>query len=212
MNEDRALAELSRERNSRNLTWLYTCKFMLGVYMNDLSSAKEADGLTKKLRRLLRGGGILSDQHFAFYEGLVCCQLAHFSKAPRRRRLRIRVENCLKRLRSVAVVNPANFQNKMFLLEAEFASLDCHANIFLPLYEKSIECAATEGLLHEQALACEKAAFSILREKPDLSNARPYIERARDLFEKWGAVVKLDRLDKLLQEGSAVQEKDRSDM
>ena len=89
-----------------------------------------------------------------------------------------------------------NFANKLHLLEAEHQSMSrCHKETALPLYDASIAAAKRSGFIHEQGLACEKAAFYCVREKKN-EMALEYFKQARACYEEWGSSMKVDFIQK----------------
>jgi len=65
--------------------------------------------------------------------------------------------------------------------------------------EVAIEFAKKSGFIHEQGLACEKAAFYFMRLK-NKEKALEYFQQARDrdCYKEWGSFVKLDFIQKEL--------------
>jgi hypothetical protein len=205
MDEEQHLAEQLACNNLGNVGWILSLKYIMGVYQNDIAGAKDAETLTKKLRPLMKGVGCISERHVVWCEGLICCVLAlHTAKGRKRRKLKARVRGCLKKVQSFAQICPSNFRNKELLLEAEYASLEGKQARAMTLYDDSILCASKEGLLHEQALACEKAAYSVLRDEQNLPSALTYFEKSREVYERWGALMKVERLDMVLDEWSEI--------
>ena len=65
------------------------------------------------------------------------------------------------------------------------------------MYNDSIEAAKKSGFIHEQGLACEKAAFYFMRIKKE-EKAVEYFKQARECYESWGSVMKVDFIQKEL--------------
>ena len=91
-----------------------------------------------------------------------------------------------------------NFTNKLRLLEAEQQSIRQTHRKAIPLYEDSIERAKRSGFIHEQGLACEKAAFYFKRVASNKEKAQEYFKQARECYEEWGSLVKVDFIQKEL--------------
>jgi hypothetical protein len=91
-----------------------------------------------------------------------------------------------------------NFTNKLRLLEAEHRSLyQNHHDTVIALYDASIESAKRSGFIHEQGLACEKAGFYCKREN-EKEKAWKYFTKARESYEEWGSIMKVDFIQKEL--------------
>lgn len=94
-----------------------------------------------------------------------------------------------------AEVQPDNYAHKHLLIEAEWERLFGDRYVALDLYDRAIEAAGRDGFPHHQAIACDCAArFHLERGHPRI--ARPYLEEARYLFGRWGAVGKVALLDR----------------
>ncbi|QDF98061.1 histidine kinase [Azoarcus sp. DD4] len=92
-----------------------------------------------------------------------------------------------------AVLNPATFQSKRLLVEAECARLRGDALQALVCYEQSAHAAAAAGFVHEQALAHELAG--LLCEAQGLHTAgRQHLSQAHAGYRRWGADHKAARL------------------
>lgn len=74
----------------------------------------------------------------------------------------------------------------------------------VPLYEAAAALASKEGFLQEQALALEKAGRYLLTLKQksksgfEVSHARALFVRAIETYEIYGAMLKVEQLQKLL--------------
>lgn len=100
-------------------------------------------------------------------------------------------------MKDAAASSDWNFTNKLRLLEAEKQSMRQTHRKAIPMYEESIECAKKSGFIHEQGLACEKAAFYFKRVKNN-EKAKEYFTQARECYEEWGSLVKVGFIQKEL--------------
>lgn len=96
-------------------------------------------------------------------------------------------------MRNAAVNSDWNFTNKLRLLEAEKQSLSFNHHEAIASYDASIASAKKSGFIHEQGLACEKAAFYHKR-KGSVCIAMGYFEQARQCYEEWGSSVKVNSI------------------
>ena len=88
-----------------------------------------------------------------------------------------------------------NYTNKLCLLKAEQQSLcNDHVNA-IRLYDTSIESAKRSGYIHEQGLACEKAAFHYKRVGA-AHDALEYFKQARACYEEWGSSMRVNMIQK----------------
>jgi DNA-binding SARP family transcriptional activator len=90
-----------------------------------------------------------------------------------------------------------NFTNKLRLLEAEQQSTCKIHRKSIKMYDASIESAKRSGFIHEQGLACEKAGFYFKREN-EKEKALEYFTKARECYEEWGSIMKVDSIQKEL--------------
>ncbi len=98
-------------------------------------------------------------------------------------------------MRDAVALSEWNFMNKLELLEAELYSFDKKSNQAIASYDASIASARNSRFTHEQGLACEKAGFHCKREK-DRGRAMVYFQQARECYEEWGSRVKVDFIQK----------------
>ena len=66
------------------------------------------------------------------------------------------------------------------------------------LYHQSIGFSDEGGFIHDQALACERA-YSVLQQHGRATQAKPFLQRAIELYTKWGAMEKVKLLRPLIQ-------------
>ena len=107
------------------------------------------------------------------------------------------VRTAIAAMKDAAASSDWNFTNKLRLLEAEQQSLRQTHRKAVPLYEAAIESAKKSGFIHEQGLACEKAAFYFMRLK-NKEKALEYFQQARECYFQWGSFVKVDFIQKEL--------------
>jgi diguanylate cyclase (GGDEF)-like protein len=93
-----------------------------------------------------------------------------------------------------AVHSPNNYRPKQLLIEAEMVDLAAEdAGVLLNAYEAAIDAAEHAGRIVDQALSCERAAYSWLRRnKPQLASF--YMQRAIASYTSWGAEAKVAQL------------------
>jgi tetratricopeptide (TPR) repeat protein len=109
------------------------------------------------------------------------------------------VRDAISALTNAAANSDWNFTNKLRLLEAEQQSLTRNHWQALPLYDASIASAISSGFIHEQGLACEKAGLYCKSEKNN-QKALEYFIQARKCYEEWGSSMKVDFIQKELDD------------
>ena len=105
-------------------------------------------------------------------------------------------------MRSMAAIGCNwNFSNKVHLMTAELAYCDGDHATASRSYDLAISSAETHGFVHEQALAAERAGL-FYAQTSAWALAVPYFEKAKSIWEKWGARAKVEDLTVLLQQRS----------
>jgi len=87
------------------------------------------------------------------------------------------------------------FENKWYLLEAEESFCNSNFDDAKMYYEKAISSAKDHKFVHEEALACELAAYFYL-EIGEVNNAAEYCLLAHERYQTWGAIGKCTSLFK----------------
>lgn len=103
----------------------------------------------------------------------------------------VEVDGIIASMRIAASHAPANFQNKLELLEAEKCGVHNQHYEAMTFYEAAILSARKNKFVHEQGLSCEKAAL-YCKIMNDNEKAAAYFNQARECYEKWGSSVKVD--------------------
>ena len=99
--------------------------------------------------------------------------------------LQVWAENC-----------PENFQNRAALVGAEMARIEGRDLDAMRLYEKAINSSRTNGFVHNEGLAYERAS-GFYRARGFDQFADTYLRNARDCYASWGADGKVRQLDRL---------------
>eukprot|EP00977_Amphora_coffeiformis_P016260 scaffold4976_cov161-Amphora_coffeaeformis.AAC.6 len=88
---------------------------------------------------------------------------------------------------------PENFMNKVFLMEAELASVQKKNALAYEKYICAISLAQTNGLVQDAALSCELLARHLYA-LGQASKAQKHFERACEFYTGWGALGKKRQL------------------
>jgi signal transduction histidine kinase len=130
----------------------------------------------------------------AFLEALSIARALPASRGSAKRRAEQRFHFLREAVRTWAGFQPDNYEHRHLLLEAEAARLAGDAAHALDLYDQAIDGAGRASVLPNQAIACEWAArFHLERGRARI--ARTYLEEARYLYGRWGALGKVAQLE-----------------
>jgi predicted ATPase/signal transduction histidine kinase/CheY-like chemotaxis protein/tRNA A-37 threonylcarbamoyl transferase component Bud32 len=104
------------------------------------------------------------------------------------------IETNQKEMKEWAELCPANFLHKYLLVAAEIARISDQWREAFALYDRAIESAKEHEFVQNEALGNELAAkFWLSQGKKDF--AKPYMRKARQSYQIWGAVAKVRDLE-----------------
>jgi PAS domain S-box-containing protein len=181
-----ALAELE--------CWYWVRKLQAHFFAGDYDSAIAAS--LNAQRQLWTSPSQFETAELCFYDALSHAaswdsavpdkQRVHFGALTvRRRQLEIWAEHC-----------PENFENRAALVGAEIARIESRDLDAMRLYEKAIHSSRTNGFVHNEAIAYERAsAFYRARGLDEFATL--YLRNARYCYLRWGADGKVRQLDEL---------------
>lgn len=205
--EELFLKSLPKDNVSIQLSYFQFLKYFMAVYMADLPSSLEVERLGIPLRNTVKPHGVYTRCQQIFHEGILSCFLfsATNQKMKRRRNtLLSRAKKCVKMLRPFVVACPANYKNKLMLMEAEIDGLiggmTSSTDVLLK-YDEAARLARAEGFLHEHALSLEKAGHYVLKlngQTEGTPAARHYFDQAIVAYEYYGAMGKVQQLKKVV--------------
>lgn len=181
--------------NSGDISFLVVNREM-SVWLNYLfRDNTEALNLVNKMRTYSGSfGGFFGVATNNMLESLVLLgNLAGF-RGKARRTVTRRISRNQKKLERWSEHCPQNFRNKYLLVEAEKCrrygnDFDAHE-----LYEQSMAIASEQGFVHEQAIAAELCG-EMHFEAGKYTLADPYLKKARDLYQQWGATAKVTDIE-----------------
>mmetsp|Transcript_12557 Transcript_12557/g.16819 ORF Transcript_12557/g.16819 Transcript_12557/m.16819 type:complete len:144 (+) Transcript_12557:2-433(+) len=133
-------------------------------------------------RKMLQNG--MAD----FFDGLIFVAIAHKSNDIK---WSVKATNAASKLEQYVKDGIDICEHKLLLLEAE---LEKNSGNALSMYDRAITVAEKNEFVHEQAIACERAADFLLR-NGDVRAAQ-YYGKAHNLYLQWGAQRKADHLIK----------------
>ncbi|WP_164846086.1 AAA family ATPase [Inhella crocodyli] len=106
---------------------------------------------------------------------------------------RERLRSDLRRMARWAKHCPENFAHLQALMEAELARLDGHPEAAWHRYEAAIDRAREHGWRRDEAMAHERLARHLMAQGRRKA-AEGYLRAAEQLYERWGAVRKVQHL------------------
>lgn len=135
--------------------------------------------------------------HYAFhnfYYSLTLAVLYPAATAKKKKYWKILKKN-QKRMKKWADNCPENFLHKYLLVAAEMARISGKDHEAEGLYDQAITSARENEFIQEEAIANELAAKYCLSRDREII-ARAYMLKARSGYVKWGAIAKVNALDK----------------
>jgi predicted ATPase/signal transduction histidine kinase len=169
-------------------------KLQARFFAGDYEAALEA---SESARRIIWA----SPSHFEtaehqFYGALCLAALWDSATAGRRRQCAEALIAHHRQLELWAANCPQNFENRAALVGAEIARIEDRDTDAMRLYEKAIRSASSNGFVHNEAIAYERAAAFYRARKFD-EFAELYLRNARYAYLRWGADGKVRQLDGL---------------
>jgi predicted ATPase/signal transduction histidine kinase len=145
--------------------------------------------------KLMTFGRSLGEVEHNFYTSLTLA--AEHESTPRDQRpaLLQAIADNQRRLTLWARLCPENFLHKRLLVEAELGRLQDRPLEAAELYQQAIDAAAAEHVLHEEALANELAG-RFHRGGNRRRFGQMYLQRAAELYRRWGARAKVAQLER----------------
>jgi len=126
-----------------------------------------------------------------FFVGLVSLSIA--KNSAEKSKLMSVANECIEKLMCWSLNCPYNISNKLVLLRAELSAVNGDDSRAMEFYDQSIALAKKSKFIHEEALACEKAAMFLFERKNE-HNAHFYLLRAYMAYFQWGATAKMKHL------------------
>ncbi|MFK8184537.1 MAG: AAA family ATPase [Phormidesmis sp.] len=166
-------------------------------FLKSYAAAYQYSQLCTK-HKIFGGSTILTPQH-NFYESLVCLACARENLGGSRKRLLDKVSRNQQKLKQWAIKSPENYQNKYDLVEAE--NLNTLGKYWQAesYYEKAIQGAKRYNLVHEEAIAYERAAeFYLHQNREEIGQL--YLRNSHYCYSLWGASAKVEKIEKAYPE------------
>jgi len=195
-NEKNLLYLHVQENDQTTLFQLHLIKLIQYYIFNQYEKGLKA---ASKVEQYLSGAtGSYFIPIFFFFDSLIRLAVYPRQKTVTRSYFFKKVGNNQKTMKVWADNAPMNYLDKYFLIEAERSKILGKKHLALELYDQSISLAKKNGNLIVEAIANEALA-RFYKDTEKASLAKPYLQEARTLYNKWGATVKVKRIDAELQ-------------
>jgi len=188
-----SLPDLRAEHNTFALFLTYLAQGMLSYFF--AAYAEALTNLNEATQYAAVMDGFAATTQLNFYQSLAI--LGYYRDAPALERpgLMETVEANQTQMERWARFGPVNFLHKFYLVEAELARVQSRFDAAVSFYQKAIEGARKSGYIQEEALARELAMkFCLGRDRAN--RAREHFKAAYRLYLQWGAVAKVQELEK----------------
>lgn len=190
---EQSLSAFHEENNTFALFLTYLAQGILLYLAGNYTQAVASFNAATEYAAVM--SGFAAPTQLNFYQSLAI--LGHYHSAPLSERPAL-LETVRANQRQIAAWSrsgPMNFLHKFQLVEAERARIFRDYKQAESLYLKAIRGAARQGFIHEEALANELLGCHYLeRGQTDLGKTK--IIRARELYVIWGAIRKVQLLEK----------------
>jgi PAS domain S-box-containing protein len=191
--EARFEAQLTADCMSLTIAWYWILKlkarFLSGDYAEALAAADKAKPLLSATFVLIE----LLD--YFYYTALTVSALYENASADEQQRWRDLLTEHREQLREWTENYPPTFADKYQLVLAEIARLEGRDADAMRLYEQAIQSAREHGFVQNEGVAHELAAGFYLS-RGSTTAARTHLENARGCFTRWGAIGKVQQLDR----------------
>mmetsp|Transcript_31482 Transcript_31482/g.66661 ORF Transcript_31482/g.66661 Transcript_31482/m.66661 type:complete len:968 (+) Transcript_31482:45-2948(+) len=188
-NDEDLINHAQEENNMNLLEYIYLRRFILSFWKGDYENAETCAKValsfpSAKWPKLL-------SMYFSFFRGLIAFQ--RYRETQSEEQLRNGIESICK-FEVWVNLSPANFENKLTLLNAEQQASLPNIKQAKVLYKASIESARDNGRVHEQGLAYEMMGKFLLSVSNESTQAMECLEKARTCYNQWGALGKAEIL------------------
>jgi len=189
--QEEHLAEALRNKEYTVCESLFAIKMMCSFILRRLDEIKAtARQYLEMFERQGDAAAQFVNIYRIFYGGMISL---HFYRESQDQFWLDRASHAVKRMEIWTAESVWNFENKLFLLQAEshyaYGDMDCAAE----KYKLAEESSKKHRFVHEEALACELAAA--FHQKAGNSNlVKELLDKAVKCYQMWGAKGKVDSL------------------
>lgn len=165
-------------------------RFFAGDYTAALEAAKRAQ------RTIWTSPSHFETAEYEFYGALACAGLWESAAGSKRQQCAEALATHRQKLEIWAASCPENFENRVALVNAEIARIENCDGDAMRLFEQAIRSARSNGFVHNEAIAYERAS-AFYRARGFDQFAELYLRNARDCYQRWGADGKARQLEQL---------------
>jgi PAS domain S-box-containing protein len=186
-------AQLTAEGIDLTIAWYWILKLKARFLSGDYAEALAAAGRAKPL--LSAAAVTIELLDYFYYTALTVSALYENASADEQQKWRDLLTAHREQLREWAENYPPTFADKHELVSAEIARLEGRDADAMRLYEQAIRLARENGFVQNEGVAHELAAGFYL-DRGSTTAAHAHVEDARSCFARWGALGKVQQLDK----------------
>jgi hypothetical protein len=204
---------MEAQKQQAALTLAKPCLFFIRVLMGKIKDPMDSNYVSVNKERMIIGylfghyeeaaGSFVKHEKGAppsysliqamMFRGLVSLTLAR-QGIQKRKHMRT-AQGIIKYMQKAAKKCPENYSDKLFLLEAESASVRGKADIAYQKFTCAIAMAAASGFTFIHAIALERVGWHVFRQSnADVALAESNFDQACSRYEEWGAYAKVEHL------------------
>jgi diguanylate cyclase (GGDEF)-like protein/PAS domain S-box-containing protein len=204
-NQTERLPILQQTNDHHALFHFYLHQLILGYLFQEIEPLSEYATVARRYLDSVAGMAVVAV--FYFYDSLV--HLIRYPSAQASEKIEIlqSVAANQEKLKVWAHHAPMNYQHKFLLVEAERYRVLKQKTKAIDYYDRAITLAEEQGYIQEAAIAYERAADYYLS-KGKRVIAKAYLQEARYVYLRWGAMAKVEQLQEsysqLLQSHSEI--------
>lgn len=197
-NQEMNEADFLQSQKSLHSLGFYTIlKSQIHYYYEEFEEALKWSEKSTELLPFLLGFPLTFE--YVLYQALILIALYPSRDPDIQANYRKTIEKHLEQYKIWANYCPDNFEHRYLIIEAEYQSKITGNQNVINEFETAISSAEKTGYVQIQALACELyAKFWLKKNNPDI--AKIYFTEARSLYEKWGAIRKVECLEEFYPE------------
>lgn len=194
--EKEILDEVVRsQKNRANYIYLLFKLYYLFIFEEHSQVNRIGDALALLHKKKWVAGMYLWVFYYFIYP--LCLAANYDTACAKERRLILKkIKLFLSTLEANAESNPQNYENKYFLLKAEYFRITHQESRSISYYQQSIKAAKKSGFIQEEAFAHELLGKFYLK-LDDKDAAKTHLRMAYELYSNWGAISKLLHMETL---------------
>jgi len=190
--EEDALKNIYQKNDKATLCNLYFAKLFSDVI---LGNYEQVLAISDKIDADLKNAPLqLFSLWIPFYNTIACLAIFEEQDTLTQKNILKKAKQTQKYYQGLAKESAHNFEGLYLLISAELAKNTKQIQQARDLYDKAIQCFEKHRIVYLEALANELAAR--FHEKHYRSLSMYYIQNAFQLYQQWGAILKVEELAK----------------